>query len=110
MGDVIMNTTTLQPTLTAAEVRRQAEAMCVVVERRISLTCCLDGRLWAASVEVKGSGANRKRNLRSVSAIASTPTVAVEQLCAKLDAEPQAQEMFDGPSDFDSNWSYDIDR
>ena len=101
MGDVIMNTTTLPSPSTAAEVRRLAEAMRAVVERCISLTCCLDGKLWAASVEVKGSGANRKRNLRSVSAIASTPTVAVEQLCAKLDGEPQAREMFDGdPYDY----------
>jgi len=90
-----MTTTALQPVSTADEDRRLAEAMRVIVERHISLTCCLDGKLWAASVEVKGSGANRKRNLRSVSAIASTPTVAVEQLCAKLDGEPQAREMFE---------------
>jgi hypothetical protein len=67
--------------LTASEVLHQ------IATRRIGLTCCLDGKLWVASVDIKGNGvATKKRVVQSVSAIASTPIQAVCDLVAKLDA------------------------
>ncbi len=90
-----MTATATQPTLTAAESRRLAEAMRQVIERRIALTPVFDGKLWVASVEVRGDGINRRRILRTVSATAATPREAIERLVAKLDGEPQEREMFE---------------
>jgi len=45
----------------------------------------LDGRFWTASVDIKGSGHNRKRALKSVSATTSTPLQAVAALVEMLD-------------------------
>src|SRR5262245_41158702 len=94
MGDVIMNTATLPPPLTATEIRRMAEAMRQIAERGISLTPALG--LWVASIDIKGEGHNRKRALKSVSAIGTTPASAVNALVEKLDGEPQTREMFGG--------------
>lgn len=58
--------------MTAADLLREVET------RQISLTPVFDGKLWSASVDIKGSGHNRKRALRSVSAQASTPTADEE--------------------------------
>jgi hypothetical protein len=65
--------------MTAAEVLRQ------IAERNISLVPMFDGKLWVASVDVKGSGRNRKRALSSASALAPTPAQAVERLIERLD-------------------------
>ncbi len=87
---------TLQPMSTSAEVRRLAETMRVIVERRVALTPVFDGAIWSASVEIRGDGINRRRILRTVSATAATPREAIERLVAKLDGEPQEREMFEG--------------
>jgi hypothetical protein len=54
-----------------------------------------DGKLWAASVDVKGEGHNRKRNLRSVSATASTAMAAVAALITKLDSEAWQRQLWE---------------
>src|SRR6266511_4246282 len=72
MVDVIMAAITLQPMSTSAEVRRLAETMRVIVERRVALTPVFDGAIWSASVEIRGDGINRRRILRTVSATAAT--------------------------------------
>jgi hypothetical protein len=87
----MMTTVALQPALSAAEAWRE------VARRRIGLTCALDGRFWIASVEVKGSGHNAARSLRSVSAVATSPQVAVQALIEKLDALPVSVSFFDLP-------------
>jgi hypothetical protein len=82
-------TATAFPPMTAAEVLRR------IAERNVSLVPIFDGKLWAASVDVKGSGRNRKRALSSVSAIATTPVAAVNALVEKLEGQPQEREMFE---------------
>lgn len=73
-----------------------ADAWREVVRRGISLTRCLDGNLWAASVELKGdSRATRKRNVKAVSATASSPIGAIRELIAKLDNEAVERALFD---------------
>lgn len=63
-----------------------------IIQRRIALTPVFDGKLWAASVDVKGrSDHNRKRAVRSVSATASSPIGAIVALIEKLNAEAQPQ-------------------
>jgi hypothetical protein len=82
MGSAILMTAT-QP-MTAADAWRE------VVQRGISLTRGLDGRVWAASIELKGdTRATRKRNVKAVSATASSPIGAIRELIAKLDAEAE---------------------
>lgn len=63
-----------------------------IIERRISLTPAFDGRIWSASVDVKGSSRhNQKRAVRSVSATAASPIGAIRLLVEKLDAEAEPQ-------------------
>jgi hypothetical protein len=70
---------TSQPRLTDAEAWRE------VADRQISLTPAI-GKLWMASVDLKGDGHNRKRAIRSISATGSTPIAAIAALIEKLDA------------------------
>jgi hypothetical protein len=64
-----------------------------VAERQITLVPALG--IWQASVEVKGTGHNKKRNLRAVHATGPTAMEAVRLLCATLDAEGQPQSLFE---------------
>ena len=69
-----------------------AEVISAMVERRISVVCCLDGKLWTASADIKGDrDHNRKRTIRSETAIASTPLIAIERLVAKLGIQQPKQ-------------------
>jgi hypothetical protein len=64
------------------------------------IIAALDGRVWVASVEVKGDGvATKKRAVRSVSATASSPIGAIRSLIAKLDGAPRET------ADFEGGWS-----
>lgn len=60
-----------------------ADAWHEVAARRISITPALG--LWVACVEVKGSGHNRKRALRSVSAVATSPIGAIRALIERIE-------------------------
>jgi len=82
-------TATTRGQLTASELWREVEA------RRICLVPVFDDKLWAASVEVKGVGHNRKRTIRALSAIGSTCIGAVAALVEKLDAEAKQQRLWD---------------
>lgn len=73
-------TVTTRRLMTAAECWRE------VATRKISLTPALG--LWIAEVWINGGrDHNRKRPVRSVSAIALSPIGAVAALVAKLNAE-----------------------
>jgi hypothetical protein len=84
-----MTAATFEPAMTRAEIRGLAEAMRQISERGISLTPALG--LWVASIDIKGEGHNRKRALKSVSAIGATPAAAVNALVEKLDPRGQSQ-------------------
>lgn len=63
-----------------------------VATRKISLTPALG--FWVASVDQNGDRPhNRKRAVRSVSAVSSTPIAAIRDLVAKLDGAVQTTEM-----------------
>ena len=84
--------TTGSKSMTAtAQILSPLDAWREIAARNISLTPVFDGRIWIASVDQCGEGHNRKRALRSVSAMAATPLAAIQALIETLDAE-RAQE------------------
>src|SRR5262245_36893307 len=85
----MISTTATSPRLTPAQV------FAAISRYRISLTSAFDGRIWLASVELKGSGANRKRNLQIASATGPTPIAAVEALLNKLNGAPTPVALFE---------------
>src|SRR5262249_22125337 len=93
MGDVMQIADT-----TVCDILRQlspTEAFAEIAHRRIGLTSAFDGRVWVASVELKGSGIYRKRNLRVISATGPTPIAAVAELIKMLDGAPQEMALFE---------------
>jgi len=76
-----------------------AECLAEIARRRIGLTSAFDGRVWVASVELKGEGHNLKRNLQVVSATGPTPIAAVETLLNKLDGTPTPVALFEKEED-----------
>jgi len=89
----MISTTATSPRLTPAQV------FAAISRYRISLTSAFDGRIWLASVELKGSGANRKRNLQIASATGPTPIAAVEALLNKLNGAPTPVALFEKEED-----------
>lgn len=69
-----------------------SEAFLEMESRGISLVPICNGVLWAASVDVVGTGHNRKRALRSVSALGPDGLTAVNRLVWKLDGELEVAE------------------
>jgi hypothetical protein len=62
-----------------------SQAFVEIARREISIVPSFDGSVWTASVDIKGTGHNRKRALRAVTATSSTPIGAIEKLIEKLD-------------------------
>jgi len=64
------------------------EAFIRIKQYKIALVSTLDGRIWLAGVEIKGEGRhNKARGVRSVSAQAASPLLAIELLIERLDSE-----------------------
>src|SRR5262249_34619774 len=89
MGDVMQIADT-----TVCDILRQlspTEAFAEIARRHIGLTSAFDGRACLASVELKGDGHNRKRNLQTVSATGATPIDAVTELVKKREFDVKVE-------------------
>jgi hypothetical protein len=82
---------TIAPTISAAETLRAIAAW------RMSLTPMFKGKLWQASTEIRGSSRhNRNRSVRTVEAVADSPSQAVADLVEKLNPVAQTTEIVVG--------------
>jgi hypothetical protein len=63
------------------------EALWEIETRQIAITPAFDGKVWMASLDIKGEGHNAHRPVRSITATASTPMEAVAELAARIEGE-----------------------